>query len=429
MRSRADWIAQVNDGTQMAGALAQEFSEVVELGRKYPIGAFPMSNPRGLRRWRRAFADALNNPPRILVLGDSLVAGIGSDGNNNSSQADATADPYSMPGQLRKMFAGYFGGNEMGFIHAGDSRNTNGGTVVVSNTTGFIGNPTGTSCGALRIASGDSITIPTPVCTDIDIFYYESNGANSTPTTAAWQHNTDAAGNVAVTNGGGNNVLKKTTVSSLAATTHSIVISGTAGTDAYIAGIVYYTSAGPGVVVMRQGLGSATAGDLIGAYTSGTGGAVITTDNIGNTRMKQALTITEADLAIIMCGHNDASNQALAVASTPTNYATHLSTMITTLTNAGACVLLISEPDPPVTNPVAGGHSVRAYWPAMAGLAEDGSHVAYLRIYDLWGDYATANANLLHTQAATTVHCSRMGYGDLARGIFNHLVNSVAPDA
>lgn len=390
-----------------------------------PDFSLPITNPQGLRRWRRAFADALYNPPRILVVGDSLVAGIGSDGNNNSSQADSTAFPYSMAGQLRTMFAKYFGGNEMGFIHSGDSRNTLGGSPAVSNTTGFLGNPLTTSCGALRINNTPkSITITTPACTDIDIFYYESNGANGTPTTGAWKYNIDASGDVAVTNGGGNNVHKKITVGSLSNATHSIVITGTAAGDAYIGGIVYYTSAGAGVVVMRQGLGSANSGDLIGAYTSGTTGAVITTDSFGNTRMKQALTITEADLAIVMVGHNDTSNQALQVLSTPSTYSTHLSTLITTLTTAGACVLLVSEPDPPTRVPVANGYDVRDYWPVAQALATPGSHVAYARCYDLFGDYTTANAALLHTQAASTVHLSRMGYGDLARNIFNVLINS-----
>lgn len=378
--------------------------------------SFMLYNPAGLHRWRVALGDALFSPPKIMCLGDSVTVGIDSDGANNSSQLNSTTDLYGWPAQLRRLMANYYRSNESGNILPNDERVTKGGTVNVAISGGWLGNPDGTKGGMASMTNASTLTFSLPACTAFDIWYCELKST----TAPNWSYTVDggSANNVTGTNPGSSDRYAKTSQTGLSNAAHTVVITS-GGSSVLIVGIVYYSDAG--VVVMRSAGGGFTSSDALGIGSNRNYSA--NTD--AQRRIKLANnSMASPALSIIAFGHNDATQQLTAGQLTTLSvYKDNLQTMITDVVSGGGCVLLLSEPDPPNAD-VVGGDTYRAYWDAAREVCDDNlDYVSHLRIYDEWGDWDDAAGKGLHNVSNNTVHCSRKGYGDIARMIFNALTS------
>ena len=204
----------------------------------------------------------------INVLGDSITYGTYS--NGTALLTDANADVYGYVGRLRAKLARLYGKDPGGFIPANHSANVLSGT---GSPVSSIGMPqtcvrvAGTTVPhALPLPSGATITIPVPRCTDIEIWYFDSNtvtNAGAIANTGTFSYNVDSAGATTTTADNANPVAyKKIAIAGLAASEHSLVLTGVSGT-CYILGVFYFSAAGC-VSVNKFGIGSGTSLDFTG---------------------------------------------------------------------------------------------------------------------------------------------------------------------
>lgn len=257
-----------NSTPVMASKTVTGMIEILVAGEVVRNGVV-VNNPFGMHRFAQALLTAEYSPVRVNCLGDSLTLGTYS--NDSSIPVDSVADAQGYVGRLRSMLARRYNTNPGGFIPANDSRNTLSGTGAASSSVGPVINTVRTNNvttlgGALPLPAAATITIPVPACTDIEVLYLDSS-TNSTAggvgaNTGTFSYTVDGGGATTTTADNANPVnYKKISITGLAATTHSLVLTGVTGT-CYIIGVIYHS--GRGVIVSRLGLGGATCLDLTG---------------------------------------------------------------------------------------------------------------------------------------------------------------------
>lgn len=383
---------------------------VAPIARRAPT----ITNLNGLKRWRAALGDYQYGLPTIYCVGDSGTYGIGSGGTG--SEDDATGDSKGYVGQLRTMFATDLGKTASGTMHAIDGR-------VTATTTLSSGGSAGLGGTAILISSFSTLTFPLPSCTGFDILYVENDGTDGDSViTAGWKYRVDGGAytNVATLNAttGAVQQYKSVSVTGLSQATHTIDLVGLSSTNiAAICGIRYHSTSG--VCVGRFGMSGYTIVDLLG---TGTSGALNVQASYGQSRLLKAFTMGSPDLVIIPLGNNECVNQSTAGWLTkPALFKTALQSVITQVTAAGGCVLLVSEPRP---NVAAGGASdFSEYWEIQRQLAVANTHCAHISFPEIWGTYAQANSL---SMTYDTLHPSRRGYGDIAR-ILHHVLTQRIP--
>ncbi len=375
-----------------------------KVSQTIPKNQIDIFNLNGLLSFKYKLNNAKNQLIKIIVTGDSTVAGIGSDGLNGSI-TDVVSDAFSFPAQLRYKYAKKLGTTEQGLIKASDSRNSTTGGPTVGATSGSIGNNGG---GVLGLNNTRSVTIVTPFpCTDIDLIYYEGSGLGGI-TSGAWQYTVDGGAAVPVANAGGNTT-KIITLTGLANTTHTIVVSGTSATNALFSGLYYYNNTTKGVLVTNQGRSSIAVSDLVGQ------GSIINTDANGQDRLINAnLTIPSPDLVILYVGINDAATQQPI-----TTFKNNLQRIINAITSVGGSILIVSQAESPTKyTPL----NQADYIQAQKDIALSNLNTTYISIQEQWGPYTNAAQYGLYTAASnTTIHHSQIGYASVADIIFKTL--------
>ncbi len=205
-------------------------------------------NPRGLRRWRKALADAENTPARIACWGDSITNGIGWDGTASSGPEDQN-DIYAWPSQLRKYFAHRFQTNEAGSITPKGIAAGGDGRVSLGGGAASIGSMWAGLAAQINNAP-QTVTINVPVCTTVEVIYFRGDGSNGQTTSGTFKTNIDGGADNNADNSGASQY-KLQTIGSLSSSAHSVVLTGTSAANAFPCAVNYHS--GKGVLVGRYG--------------------------------------------------------------------------------------------------------------------------------------------------------------------------------
>ncbi|UQT02043.1 hypothetical protein SEA_CHADMASTERC_26 [Gordonia phage ChadMasterC] len=361
-------------------------------------------NPRGLRRWHSALADATLGLARVSVIGDSITYGTGGDGTA-SGDNPALFRTTSWAAQMRALFARQFDDPGEGFQYRYDGSWTfaNGALSHVS-TAPYSG-------GGRISAVGQTITVVVNRATTVNFWTWD--GGNGTG-----QYAVDGAAPVTFPAGAGNTAVEtwtKHTISGLSAgASHTLVFSLPAAGNVYLSSIESRIG-DRGVQVNRMGRPGNTTNNMVGKDSGIAGNAA------GMSRVTKAWDIIhDADVYVIPLGTNDYGRQNSRDTLTeqqpgtnPTEYRANLQQMVDLFAARGKCTLLVGEPRTPnVVNPMNWEQSL--YWEQMRDVAATTDHCAFVDIAEVWGTATQALALGLHPVAAT-VHPSRAGHGSMAQ--------------
>lgn len=377
---------------------------------------FVVTNPGGLARFRAALADADSVVPHINVAGHSIVFGQWS--NNTGTETEAIADSVSFAGRLRTNLARTFLANEAGFLNSD----------MITSSTGYTQTTSLAGCagfaryiGANAVAGTNKVRFTLPVCTNYEIHYFETNGSQGGSATAGFKYITDGSGVYATDTGIATTVAyaatieqhKVITVTGLSNATHTVDIYQTASSgNVIILGIRYYSASG--VSVAKFGRPGWTSGDVLGnSGASGQNNA----SALQQARIIKGYSTASPALVILMIVRNDWVLQG-SQSCTPAVTSANLDLIINAVVAAGACVLIIGDPDDPVnvSNPTQYGANTYAQYKAVAkAKAVAGSNICYVDIADSWSNYTAANT--AGFMANSSVHPGRKGHGDIGRAI------------
>ena len=337
-----------------------------------------------LRKLRMKIAAAKQGGScRLALCGDSETRGFG-----------ATFQK-SWPIQLQALLTGAGAVLQGSFIGAGD-----GGAHDSRVTYGTGG---GDATGMTRtIAAGGTVTFVTDTaCTSLYIVFQD----NGNPFSFTVDGAAPASGNVSISGTGtysagtvtpGNTSTYKTaTVTGLSNATHTVVITGAAGSfSTWVQGVMP-VGATPGLLVVNAGESGSKASSWKRTGTN-------------EFQQVQAALSPNPDVVLFSLGVND-----INTGGTVATYKTDYTAAINLATATGAAVLLVVEPHP---SPVA-----QATWEqAVAAQYDiaDSLGLPLLDIYHRWGNYTTANGLGVMFD---TLHPNPSGYADTARAVFNVL--------
>lgn len=373
---------------------------------------YTVTNPAGLARIRRAISDADYVVPHIAVVGHSIVFGQWS--SNTGTETESVADSTSFAGRLRTNLARMFFANEAGFLTPD----------MITSSTGFTQTTTLAGCaGFARYINANAtpgtnkVRFTLPICTNYEIYYFETNGSQGGSATAGFRYITDGSGTyatdlastTAVAYAASVESIKKITVTGLSNATHTVDIYQTASSgNVIILGIRYYSASG--VSVGKFGRPGWTSGDILG--NSGASGQNNATA-LQQARILAGFNVASPALVILMVVRNDWVLQGTQ-GCTPAVVSANIDLIINAVTTAGGCVLIIGEPDDPVnvSNPTQYGANRLADYKAVAkAKATAGSNVCYVDQGEVWSSYTKANA--AGFMANSSVHPSRKGHGDI----------------
>lgn len=380
-------------------------------------GALPITNPSGLRPWRRGLDDAHFSCAKIIWPGDSTTFGTWSD-NISAATTDLVADINSAAGQLRFLFAQYLGGNVAGFMGVQQDVVTRVNTSIASSVqapNGMVG----------IISNTGTCTFPLPACTTIEILTFEDNGADGASVTGNYSYQIDGGTIVPIVTSGLANNWRSVQITGLANTAHSVVITGTSANTPRLVGINYYGAAaigaygGGGVSVGRFGRPGWALADLLGTGFNNP----LSTNAPAKLGLLRALSLNNPHLLILQYGINDFRNQSNpAWGSDIVSYEANIRACCNQVISSGGCCLLLA--DNASNSPIlpAGPFSQADFNAVMQKVALDTPFVAYANIADLFGTWAQANAAGL---MADVNHPFRLGYGGIARSVFKLLTSNL----
>lgn len=348
--------------------------------------------PAGLRRWRVALGDGLLQvvkQPTIVCIGDSVTQGAYS---GNVTSASQTQYPVFRSNgwvtQLRSLLAKTYGDPGEGFIFCvTPALNANFFEERVTIPASSNSNTVGPHQQGRSITSGQTITVATPVCTQISIIGWWSDS-----TSAPFTYTIDGGSSQNGPTKSGADTMYRHDITGLSSDEHTLVISGPATKRADIGGFLCET--GVGVRVLRIGKGGADITSASGAGLSAASQARV---------LNATLTQTQADLAIVMFSSNDTNDGV-----TPATFQQACQDIVAAQAANGGCTLLMLDPD----RQTYGTYAPATYKAAMLAVADANDHCSVLDINDLWGGYAQAAADGLMQE---TVHPNSRGHGDLGR--------------
>jgi GDSL-like Lipase/Acylhydrolase family len=391
-----------------------------------PIPVPRLYSPRGLRRWRRALADAITTPAVVTCYGTSITYGQNADNSSGgaTSAVQANYRTRGYPAQLRALFAATYGSNPgEGAVlidAANDARivETGIGTEVTSGPA---------QKGRTLDAGTDKVAISIPANTaEVRIVTW-----NPSTGIVALGYNWDgsAAPGTAVTTGSAD-TFSTTVITPPDSSAHTLNIWGPASGTGYLSRVDIFdvaTASRRGVIVNRVGLPGMHTGTAFGQTGA-------------NQRRIQRATFdaTATNLAIFEFGANDywyqPGGHAPGNSPTPTEFGVNLQVGIDCVTNQNGkttmstpgCVLLLAGSRRPTWD--LGGsptYDEESYYAVMKALAASNDHVAFLDFREAWGDNATAAASGMN--AASDVHPYRAGHGDMARIIHRAITSPEIP--
>lgn len=372
---------------------------------------YTVTNPRGLRRFRRALDDALMTPAKIYCVGDSVTFGIGA--NGTGTETDLQGHTNGWAGQLRTLFGLQYGAEgatinptESSFVAAANI-GAQQSTVGLAGLARY-GNSTGPG----------TLTFTLPACTAFTIIYYENNGADGGSVTGGFSYAVDGGGATTVNYGGAAQSYLGVGVSGLSNAAHTVVITGVSANNFQICGIRYRGNTG--VSVSRFGQPGWSTADMLGTGTANSGGL---SNAYVTQRLLKAFSMQSPDLVIPSLGINDWAQQ-FSAGTTPAVYKANLQSICTQVVDNGGCVLLLSENYSNATQP-ANGSPQSAYFDVSDELARTNEHVAHMRVSDLLGSWQTASgASLMYDNS----HPNRRGHGAIARLVHRVLTQHPIPE-
>lgn len=364
-------------------------------------------NRAALARAARRLAAARVRNVVVGIFGDSLGAGTGATAVGTLPTNETAANLYGLAGVLRTLFNAPHGTVGGAWLSAAstDGRVTRsaGGAQLASGYGPNYNLDTGGSAMSnsafLQAGSSHTLTFSLPACTEAKILTWEDYSTGYGRTTSTFSVAVDGGGTVSYAGAetSGSNSTQRLGQSSnltgMSNASHSIVLAATAG-NSMCHGLLYGYATG--VTVFSMGVGSASSKNMLALNGSAT-----QQDRIQRATFRGI----PLDVAIIIIGHNDASQQASA-GTTPAVCAANIQLAINQLRqNTGApTIILVTDPDTSLT---ATPFDYRDYWPVICALADGTSDVAAITTRDILGSYAQANAESLYSD---TVHLSNNGY-------------------
>lgn len=352
-------------------------------------------NSKALRAWKARLALGRTQNINVGCFGDSLMAGVGATGGANT---DDTAETFGLVGNLRSRINGYLGTKGGGYINVAETRVSL--SVGGTNLSGFgpIYNSTYTTSRNMN-ASGQTQSYALPAGTAYDILVWEDTTAAAGRPTDQFSYATDGGGAVTVSGLGGSSVQRIITgPSGLADSAHTALLSWVAG-QTIIHGVHWKYATG--VSFIRMAGGGYTSTDLLATSMTG----------VQQDRIKRATyQAIPFDLAIIICGQNDCTQQ-VAKSTTPDVFKTSLQSVITQINGNPSAppILLISGPDPNLSAPSTFDYP--DYWPKLKELANENSNVAAIIWAEAQYDYTYGNARGWYSDQ---VHQTNSGYSTMA---------------
>lgn len=376
-----------------------------------PAGNGSLYFPKGLRRWRAAYALADQQIVPVVFLGDSIVFGVGAD--NTTSTANTSAAVLGYVGRLRaKIGLDPFspGVTGEGFIFADDSRVTAAGSPVQN----------GWACSAqghgYRLIGGTqtlTFTVPAGV-TSVGVIQgntsaaFNSGGSGLADVTGLY--NINGGANTGMTALTGTNLPLVTSVAVAAGNTFQVV--GPASAQTYVSGFLLNNSATTGVQPHRIGVSGQVIGKLLGGQTSGTldkGSAnqVIAAQACYRWAATPGLLVVSFMLndQQFSLGGGSASQNNVTLARF-TAWATQFAVQGVA---DGWCVLFLAI----MRNPgYTGDATLSQYAGALKGIAAANDHMSFMDAGEVWGNYAASQAD--GVQVTGSEHPNKAGCGDIA---------------
>lgn len=364
-------------------------------------------NPAALARAARRLGQARTRPVNVGLFGDSLPTGTGAVAVGTLPTNDTAANQFGLQGALRSLLNAPYGTKGGAWISAAstDGRVTRsgGGAQLAGGYGPNFNLDTGGSAmnnsAFMQTASSHTLTFTVPACTDAKILTWEDYTTNYGRTTNTMSVAVDGGGTISyagLETAGANSSQRLGQSSNLTGMTdaaHSIVLAATAG-NSMVHGLLYGYSTG--VNVFSMGVGSATSRNMLALNGSG-----VQQDRIQRATFRGI----PMDVAIIVIGHNDCSQQ-VAQGTVPSVTAANIQTAITQLRlNAGApIILLVTDP---ATSLTQSPFDYPDYWPIITALADGTTDVAALTTAELLGTFAQGNAEGLYSDS---IHLSNAGY-------------------
>lgn len=370
-------------------------------------------NPRGLRRWRKALADAENTPARIACWGDSITNGIGWDGTASSGPEDQN-DIYAWPSQLRKYFAHRFQTNEAGSITPKGIAAGGDGRVSLGGGAASIGSMWAGLAAQINNAP-QTVTINVPVCTTVEVIYFRGDGSNGQTTSGTFKTNIDGGADNNADNSGASQY-KLQTIGSLSSSAHSVVLTGTSAANAFPCAVNYHS--GKGVLVGRYGRPGWTSLDGLGKGANST-----VQSAAGQQRYLWQYGQPNFHLVVIEWGTNDWGSQNTGDATTPSNLQSNVQSMVNQAIGVGACCLLLGPTASGAAPPSPQTYLEAQYDSVLRAIASSTDHCGYVSMSGMFG----ANAIAEGLQNSGSAHPTRAGHGDIGRQMFNLLTSRYVP--
>lgn len=402
-------------------------------GPSMSVAGVQVTNLGGLRRWRVALADALNAEAPIVFGGDSRVYGQFADGVNAFAPSNGRADaPWSMPGQLRSLFAQQYGDPGEGFQFVNGVYDS---AAVVAGAGFAYVNP-GQSAGILRqnwrlpqtSATITGIAVPANVTRAQVIL-----SSNPTETNGLYQIN--GGSQVSLGFGTNDNVPSLKTVAVTSGQVLNTIFN--AGGNVTYLGFSLRTALTGCVPVHRVGIPGNTIWDWQGGIYNGQIGTYDGTNfytAAQQTMMIRAMYKWNATpgLLIVHSGGNEQTNQiataGIGCGCTPALFKLGVQNVVNQAVADGWCVLLLGPNPTGATETPAPAQPGTSYTAQLQSIAATTDHCAFIDMAELWGGpgaQQVLNAYNSGLRDQFTAHPSRKGYGDLARNLFRVLSSSV----
>jgi len=349
----------------------------------------------------RRLAQARVRNVNVGLFGDSLVTSTGASAVGALPTNTVAADEFGLPGVLRARLNAQFGTRGGAWISSASPA----GQVTRSSAAPLGGyGPhfalNGTNSYHINTV-GAYIEWALPVCSEIKVMTWEDTATSYGVPAGAIDVSVDGGGATVYNGTGGASVQKLWQVANmtgLTAATHTVRLTRGAGLNA-LHGVLYHSATG--VTVLSMGIGGSTTEHLRAAASGDWSPSAAQTDRVA----RASFQTIPLDVAIIVVGHNDASQQ-VARSLTPTISAANLLATINYLrANSGApAILIVTDPWPNLTgSPLA----YPDWWPALTALADGTTDVAAITTADLIGTYAEGSAEGLYSDS---IHLSNAGY-------------------
>lgn len=304
-------------------------------------------------KWQAAVgaARSASRPAKILFIGDSNVAGQGAGtGVNNTTNARIKSFPVIAAAKLNSKVSkatvdSFFGDQNItpagGPLPAYDPRISFGTGWAADVTPATLGGRWITVAG---VSAGDLVFSPAGAFDRFTVFYPTAPGASSSLTVKV-----DGAGVGTINQAAANSYASTTFSTTLGA--HAIGFNNATAGQAFVAGVMCWSSADPGIVMLQAGWCGCVAGDLLNMS--------LPWEPMG------AMSVVQPDLTVVYCTINDCNaNTSLAT------YSANMEMIVQQAANTGDVLIVGGFPS---NGPNTYNGTLDAYMAALHSIAANHS--------------------------------------------------------